>query len=438
MIRVKRFKGPVVKFLSERRARVVDMSGTGRRPTLKDIAAETGLSMAAVSYALRGLHGTPETRQRVQDAADRLGYQADPVARALASGRSGSIGVLCASLEDLWQQRLAAALGRELLAPDRNAWIIDSAGDADRQLELAQHLVDHRADAIVVVPINPAAKGWAEIARQTPVVAIGDALPGAKAKSEVMLDNESGVSTALRRLADAGHRQIAVLSPTRRFEVERPAEEIAQRVGVDLKLKIRILQCPHDLAGATEVARTLLTSTRRPTGILALADSMAFGVYAASRELGLPRPGRSLPARVRRPAGVAAAHAAAVHLPLAARRAGRRRRRPRHLDRRHQPPGPPDHDRADPDRARLGRRPARLSGTATVERQHPHRETRLIHYTYFPLSMMWALLGHGPELDDRLHGLMPFRPRAPVRTRSRRPAGSLVRTAPSVRASPMV
>jgi LacI family transcriptional regulator len=132
----------------------MDMSRTAGRPTLKDIAAETGLSMAAVSYALRGLHGTPETRQRVQDAADRLGYSVDPIARALASGHSGSVGVLCASLEDLWQQRLAAALGRELLAPDRNAWIIDSAGDADRQLELAQHLVDHRADAIVVIPID--------------------------------------------------------------------------------------------------------------------------------------------------------------------------------------------------------------------------------------------------------------------------------------------
>ncbi|WP_460661046.1 LacI family DNA-binding transcriptional regulator [Kribbella swartbergensis] len=266
------------------------MSGNARRPTLKDIAAETGLSMAAVSYALRGLHGTPATIQRVQDAAERLGYQADPVARALASGRSGSIGVLCASLEDLWQQRLAAALGRELLAPDRNAWIIDSAGDADRQLELAQHLVDHRADAIVVIPINPAAKGWAEIARQTPVIAIGDALPAAKAKSEVVFDNESGVSTALRRLADAGHRNVAVLSPSRRMETDRPAEEIAQRVAAGLKLKVRIIPCPHDLPGATEVARELLSGSRRPTGILALADSMAFGVYAAGRELGLRVP----------------------------------------------------------------------------------------------------------------------------------------------------
>src|SRR6266540_2389047 len=187
-------------------------------------------------------------------------------------------------------QRLAAALGRELLAPDRNAWIIDSAGDADRQLELAQHLVDHRADAIVVIPINPAAKGWAEIALQAPVIAIGDALPGAKAKSEVVLDNESGVTTALRRLADAGHRQVAVLSPSYRFETDRPAEEIAQRIAPGLKLKIRIIPCPHDLAGATEVARELLTGNRRPTGILALTDSIAFGVYAASRELGLRIP----------------------------------------------------------------------------------------------------------------------------------------------------
>jgi LacI family transcriptional regulator len=271
-------------------ARLSRMSGTGRRPTLKDIAADTGLSMAAVSYALRGLQGTPETRQRVREAAERLGYQADPVARALASGRSGSVGVLCASLEDLWQQRLAAALGRELLSPERNAWIIDSAGDADRQLELAQHLVDHRADAIVVIPIDPAAKGWAEIARQAPVIAVGDALPGAKAKSEVLFDNETGVSTALRRLAEAGHRTVAVLSPSRRLEVERPAEEIALRIASSLGLEIHIVPCPHDLAGATQVARAVLSGTPRPTGILALADSMAFGVYAACSELGIRVP----------------------------------------------------------------------------------------------------------------------------------------------------
>jgi LacI family transcriptional regulator len=267
------------------------MPGTARRPTLKDIAIDTGLSMATVSYALRGLHGTDETRQKVQEAADRLGYSADPVARALASGRSGSVGVLCASLEDLWQQRLAAALGRELLAPDRNAWIVDSAGDADRQLELAQHLVDHRADVVVVIPIDPSATGWARIAREVPLITVGDPLPAARRTSEVLFDNETGVSTALQTLAGAGHRTIAVLSPTRRFPTERPAEALAQRLGAELGLRIRLLECPHDLAGATDVARALLAGDDRPTGVLALADSMAYGVYAACRELGLGIPG---------------------------------------------------------------------------------------------------------------------------------------------------
>jgi LacI family transcriptional regulator len=266
------------------------MPGQAKRPTLKDIAADTGLSMATVSYALRGLHGTEETRQRVQESADRLGYNADPIARALASGRSGSVGVLCASLEDLWQQRLAAALGRELLAPERNAWIIDCAGDPDRQLTLAQHLVDHRADAIVVIPIDPAAKDWTRIAREVPLIAVGDGLPGARPMSEVVFDNEAGVSTALQTLADEGHTRVAVLSPTRRFSVERPAEAIAQRIARRLQLDIRLIECPHDLSGATEVAARLLTAPGRPTGILALADSMAYGVYAASRTLGIAIP----------------------------------------------------------------------------------------------------------------------------------------------------
>lgn len=92
------------------------------------------------------------------------------------------------------------------------------------------------------------------------------------------------------RLADAGHRTVAVLSPSRRVEIESPVEEIALRIAAGLELKVRIIPCPHDLGGATEVARELLTSKQRPTGILALADSMAFGVYAACRELDIRIP----------------------------------------------------------------------------------------------------------------------------------------------------
>ena len=66
-------------------------------------------------YALRGLHVPEGTQSRVRAVADRLGYQVDPIARALALGRTGTVGVLCGSLDDIWQQNFAAALGRALL-----------------------------------------------------------------------------------------------------------------------------------------------------------------------------------------------------------------------------------------------------------------------------------------------------------------------------------
>ncbi|MGE9292010.1 MAG: LacI family DNA-binding transcriptional regulator, partial [Puniceicoccales bacterium] len=67
------------------------MSKTNKaRVRLKDIAADLGLSVSAVSMALREDASIPaETVKRVKDAAQRLGYAPDPALSALAAYRSG-------------------------------------------------------------------------------------------------------------------------------------------------------------------------------------------------------------------------------------------------------------------------------------------------------------------------------------------------------------
>jgi LacI family transcriptional regulator len=261
-----------------------------RRITLRDIAEETGLSAAAVSYALRGLQVPAETQERVREAAERLGYQADPIARALASGRTDYIGVLCGSLADLWQQATAAALGRRLLGVGRHALIVDSSNDPELEARLASQLADQRVDALIVLPVDPAAAHWKNVARRTVLTSIGDGLPGAATAAEVVFDNEAGVTDALHRLADCGHRRIAVLTPGLRTTPDRPAEVVVHRVAKELGLDVTLHPSPHDLAGATTVARTVLTAANAPTACLCLADSMAYGVYAGARELGLEVP----------------------------------------------------------------------------------------------------------------------------------------------------
>ena len=258
--------------------------------TLRDIADETGLSTAAVSYALRGLQVPVETQQRVREVAERLGYQADPIARALASGRTGYIGVLCGSLEDIWQQGVAAALGRGLLEASRHALIVDASNDPQVEASLAMQLVDQRVDAVIALPVDPGAAHWALVADRTVLISIGDGIPGARTSAEVVFDNEAGVSQALHLLAQAGHRRIAVLTSTSVTTPDRPAEIVVHKVAGELGVHASLHMSPHDLAGASAVAHDLLTAPDRPTAFFCLADSIAYGVYAAARELGLTVP----------------------------------------------------------------------------------------------------------------------------------------------------
>jgi LacI family transcriptional regulator len=262
-----------------------------RRVTLRDISAETGLSMAAVSYALRGIQVPIETQERVRAVAERLGYQADPIARALASGRTGYIGVLCGSLTDIWQQGVAAALGRGLLAESRQAMIVDASNDPVVEAALAMQLLDQRVDAIIALPVDPAARHWREVAEKVQLVSIGDGLPGVATAAEVVFDNEAGVSSAMHQLLDAGHRRIAVLTPAALATPDRPAEVVIHRLATELGLDVSLHTSPHELDGARAVALDVLSSDRRPTAIFCLTDSMAYGVYAATRELNLDVPG---------------------------------------------------------------------------------------------------------------------------------------------------
>jgi LacI family transcriptional regulator len=261
-----------------------------RRPTLSDIARETSLSTAAVSYALRGLHVPEETQTRVREAAERLGYEVNPIARALASGRTDTVGLLCGSLHDSWQQAVVAALVSALPQAGLRAIIVDAGSDPEHQLAEARRLVNQRVDAVIVMPIDPAATEWRDISDAVPVITVGDALPRGGAAAQVVYDNEFGVRDGLIHLAGLGHRHIAVLSPNDVHTPDRPAEDVARKVSRELGIQVSVHTALHDLDSASATAREALQSPDPPTAFFGLADSMAWGVYAATAELGLTIP----------------------------------------------------------------------------------------------------------------------------------------------------
>jgi DNA-binding LacI/PurR family transcriptional regulator len=276
--------------LSDPLYRLMDVAQQRKRATIREVAAATGLSPAAVSYALRGIQTSEETQERVRRAAEELGYEAHPIARALASGRSGMVGLLCGSLEDLWQQSLAVGIGRALFDRDRYAIILDAAGDPEREVMLARQLRDQRVDGLIVQPVDPAAELWSELGESLPLVSIGDSLRGGYAYGEVVFDNRAGVTLALEHLHGLGHRRVAVLTPTRASTPDRPADVHVNAEADRLGIGVDVVTSPQALGAATEVAEGVLAGLAPPTALFCFADSIAYGAYAATRRLGLGVP----------------------------------------------------------------------------------------------------------------------------------------------------
>jgi LacI family transcriptional regulator len=180
-----------------------------------------------------------------------------------------------------------AAIGRELLAGDRFALILDAGGDPDRELALAKQLRDQRVDALLVSPVNPSAEGWAAIADALPVVAVGDSLSAARTAGQVIFDNRAGIDAVLEYLHGLGHRRVTVLTPTRPSTPDRPADVYVREAADRLGLRAELVPCPQELGEATLVARRVLDGARPATAVFCFSDSLAYGVYAAAAEASL-------------------------------------------------------------------------------------------------------------------------------------------------------
>lgn len=259
------------------------------RKTLQDIADAAGLSKTATSYALRGIRVSEETRVRVRAIAAELGYSVDPIARALASGRSGNIAIIGA-LQDRWRQGLAVMMSQALRERDLSALIADVDASPERERDALRSLSGQRVDGALVLPVDPSAQYWADLPSGLRIVSIGDALTQRPEAGSVLFDNEYGVGTALRHLADLGHRNVGFVAPALPTTPGRPAEVLAQKLAASMGVQVQMAYSSSTVSAAARTAHELLSARQRPTALFCLSDAIAFGAFSAARSIGLAVP----------------------------------------------------------------------------------------------------------------------------------------------------
>lgn len=270
---------------------------------LRMLADHLGLSQTTVSLVLNNSPSArsipPETRKRVEEAAQRLNYRPNYFARSLRQSRSMSVGVLAPDLSEGYFTRVMSGVVQELTAA--HYFYFTACHDWKRELieTYPRMLVERAVDGFLL--LNTPADA---IDVPVPVVAIS-AHSASTNVTNIVLDHSLAVRQALEHLFALGHRRIAFMRGPRAIPDSEYRWESIQQVAREIGLKIDpALVVRIDSAGwsmktghhpmAPEIGykpmQALLEKTRDLTAVFCFNDIAAIGAIRALKDAGLSVP----------------------------------------------------------------------------------------------------------------------------------------------------
>jgi LacI family transcriptional regulator len=257
----------------------------GRRPTvsMKDVAALAGVSVMTISNVLnRPEVVAPETRHRVLEAIDRLGWVRNESARQLRAGRSASIGLVVRDITNPFFSDLARGVEEVAAAAGYSVLLSNSAHSLSREraaVELYQQL---RVRGVIIAPVSGSPD--LELARQLDMpVVLANRSTASRDACIVSVDNVAGGQLAMAHLLEHGHRRLAAIGGSSDIPQVRDRRDGAQRavlLGNPDATLLTISTERLDIATGRITAATIaaMPFEDRPTGLFALNDLVAIGL----------------------------------------------------------------------------------------------------------------------------------------------------------------
>ncbi|MEF2071980.1 LacI family DNA-binding transcriptional regulator [Consotaella aegiceratis] len=254
--------------------------------TLKDVAREANVSVAAASYAMRD-SGTVsrEMREHVREVAARLGYRPNRSAQAVRMGRNTTLGLLLPDLRNPYFPALAQSLEHEARRAGYTVMLIDTSGAAESEIDGMRHLENQGVAGAIWCRTSNAEHLEALPHFAMPVAVIGT--PDAGYDNVTTRDLEGGRQLA-RHLIDHGHRSLGLITSADIMEGkdDRKIGFLAEAEG---KAKIGWqVQTSYAVHLPQYVFEKL--KERSVTAVMCGNDMIAIGVLRAAHELGLRVP----------------------------------------------------------------------------------------------------------------------------------------------------
>jgi LacI family transcriptional regulator len=261
--------------------------GRVRNPTLKDVAALSGVSIATASKALnnRGeVH--PDTRTRVLEAARRIKFRPNPMAQGLLAGQTGTVGMLTDDLIGRFSIPILTGAEDAFGTGRMSVFLCDARGDSIRLQYHLQALLGRRVDGLIALGANTDPRR--SLGRDLPVPVVYVYAPSDDPRDLSLVPDNFGAGVlAAQHLIATGRRRIAHITGERGYVAARDRaagiSETLLTAGLDLVAGDAVYGSWSESWGRTA---TLAMLDQNPDldGIICGNDQIARGALDILRE----------------------------------------------------------------------------------------------------------------------------------------------------------
>jgi len=265
-----------------------------QRATVRDLAAETGVSIATVSRVLNNHpHVAPGTRDLVQRAVERLNAQVHGPPTVPASVTQGAVYLRCPYLLTDYFGLIVSSIAETLELHGKP--LLLNAGEAAQQEVVLPTLASRPglSGAIIVLPPEPSEQLVALRARGFAFVVVDPRAPMPRDIAAVSAAHFAGARSITRHLVDLGHRRVGVIAGPHNWLASeaRLAGHASALANVGVLPDTELVRS----GGATaqfgyQAAGELLDLPQRPTALIGFNDKVAVGALAAAAQRGLRVP----------------------------------------------------------------------------------------------------------------------------------------------------
>jgi len=259
--------------------------------TMEDVAAEAGVSRALVSLVMRESPRVSQgSRETVLEAAARMGYRPNLMARNLASRRTMTLGLLLNDLHNQWFAEIADGIHEEADSHGYRIILGNGRRSPRHEDEMLESFLSFQVDGIIVAGCRLAPKRIEEIGVEVPVVSVGRALKSASVAT-VNSDDRLGAHIAVEHLVHLGHRNIVHVDGGRGAgAAPRRAGYIAAMKELGLERYSKVIAGDFTEAAGVAAVERLLASKSRPTALFTANDLAAVGALDRLEQAGLVVP----------------------------------------------------------------------------------------------------------------------------------------------------